>query len=168
MLQNAYGKSTLSKTTAYKWYKAFKSGRGVMEDLAPSGRPSTSATKVNIAKMKEIVTDNPYSTLRQMAIFLTKLSVSFVSIRTILTINLGIKHIAASLVPNDLNFLQKLNRMSVAEDMPELVNSDPTFMKRIVTDDETWVYKFDMQTSQHAAEWRVPTEPKPKKPRQWF
>ena len=37
--------------------------------------------------------------------------------------------------------------------MLERFNSDPTFIKRIVTDetrvtgDETWVYEFDMQTS---------------------
>ena len=32
--------------------------------------------------------------------------------------------------------------------------------------DETWVYEFDMQTSQQASEWRFDNEPKPKKPRQ--
>ncbi|KAJ8704018.1 hypothetical protein PYW07_013312 [Mythimna separata] len=69
------------------------------------------------------------------------------------------KHVAARLV-------QKLNRMKVAEDMLERVSSDPTFMKRIVTGDETWVYEFDMQTSPQASEWRLPTEPKPKKTRQ--
>ncbi|XP_060806375.1 uncharacterized protein LOC132903073 [Amyelois transitella] len=134
-----------------------------MEDLPRSGRPSTSATEVNIAKVKEIVTENPHSTLREIA---TELSVSHESIRTILTNNLGMKHVAARLVPKDLNFFQKLNRMRVAEDMLERVNSDPTFMKRIVTGDETWVYEFDMQSSQQASEWRLPTEPKPKKPRQ--
>ncbi|CAB3250049.1 unnamed protein product [Arctia plantaginis] len=76
------------------------------------------------------------------------------------------KHVTARLVPKDLNFLQKRNRMRVAEDMLERVNNDPTFMKRIVTGDETWVYEFDMQTSQQASEWRLPTESKPKKPRQ--
>ena len=73
------------------------------------------------------------------------------------------KRVAARLVPKDLNFLQKLNRVKIAEDMLERVNSDPTFIKRIVTGDETWVYEFDMQTSQQALEWRLPTEPKPKK-----
>lgn len=163
MLQKAYGESTLSKTRAYEWYKAFKSGRDVMEDLPRSGRPSTSATEVNIAKVKDIVTENPHSTLREIA---AELSVSHESIRTILTNHLGMKHVAARLVPKDLNFLQKLNRVRVAEDMLERVNSDPTFMKRIVTGDETWVYEFDMQTSQQASEWHLPTEPKPKKPRQ--
>jgi hypothetical protein len=62
MLQNAYSESTLSKTRAYEWYKAFKSGRDEMEDLPCSGR-STSATEVNVAKVKEIVTEYPHSTL---------------------------------------------------------------------------------------------------------
>ena len=57
-LQKAYGESTLSKTRAYEWYSAFKSGRDMVEDLPHSGRPSTSSTGVNIAKEKEMVTEN--------------------------------------------------------------------------------------------------------------
>ena len=34
MLQKTYGESTLSKTRAYEWHKAFKSGRDVMEGFA--------------------------------------------------------------------------------------------------------------------------------------
>jgi hypothetical protein len=41
-------------------------------------------------------------------------------------------------------------------------------MKRIVTGDVTWVYEFDIQTSQQASELRLATEPKPKKPRRRF
>ncbi|CAG9790513.1 unnamed protein product [Diatraea saccharalis] len=67
MLQKAYGESTLSKTRAYEWCKAFKSSRDVMEDLPRSGRPSTSATEVNIAKLKEKETENPKSTLSEIA-----------------------------------------------------------------------------------------------------
>lgn len=103
MLQRAYGESTLSKTRAYEWFKAFKSGGDVMEDLPRSGRPSTSATEGNIAKVKEIVTENPHSTLKEIA---AELSITHESIRTILTNHLGMKHVAARLVPNF--FLQKL------------------------------------------------------------
>ena len=56
ILQKAYGESTLSKTRAYEWYSAFKSGRDVVEDVPRSGHPSTFSTEVNIAKVKEIVT----------------------------------------------------------------------------------------------------------------
>ena len=86
------------------------------------------------------------------------------SIRTILNDCLGMEHVVARLVLKDLNFLQKTNRVKVAENMLERVNSDPTFIKRIVYGDEIVVYEFDMQTSQQASEWRLPTEPNPKKP----
>ena len=163
MLHKAYGESTLSKTHAYEWYSAFKSGRDVVEDLPHSGRPSTSSIELHIAKVKEMVAGNRRLSLREIA---TEISVSHESIRTILNDCLGMKRVAVRLVPKDLNFLQKLNRVKVAEDMLERVNSDPTFIKRIVTGDETWVYEFDMQTSQQASEWRLPIEPKPKKARQ--
>ena len=134
MLQKVYGESTLSKTRAYEWYSVFKSGRDVVEDLPRSGRPSTSSTEVNIVKVKEMVTGNRHLSLREIA---AELSVPHESIRTILNDFLGMKRVAARLVPKDLNFLQKLNRVKVAEDMLERVNSDPTFIKRIVTGDET-------------------------------
>ena len=88
------------------------------------------------------------------------------SIRTILNDCLGKKCFAVRIVPKDLNVLRKLNRVKVAENMLEQVNSEPTFMKRIVTGDEKWVYEFDMQTSQQDSKGRLTTEPKPKKPRQ--
>lgn len=50
--------------------------------------------------------------------------------------------------------------------MVSRANTDPTFMKRIITGDETWVYEYDMQTSQQSSEWRFENEPYPKKPRQ--
>ena len=69
------------------WYSAFKSGRDVVEDLPHSGRPSTSLTEVDIAKVKEMVIENRHSSLREMA---AKLSVSHESMRTILNHCLGI------------------------------------------------------------------------------
>ena len=38
-----------------------------MEDLPHSGRPSTSSTEVNIAKVKEMVTENRHLSLREIA-----------------------------------------------------------------------------------------------------
>ena len=58
MLQKDNGESTLSKRRAYEWYSEFKSGRDVMEDLPRFGRPSTFSTEINIAKVKEMVTEN--------------------------------------------------------------------------------------------------------------
>ena len=109
MLQKAYGESTSSKTREYEWCNAFKSGRDVVEELPRSGRPSTSSTEVNIAKVKKMVTQNRHSSSREIA---AELSVSLESIRIILNNCLSMKRVAARLVPKDLNFLQKLNRVN--------------------------------------------------------
>ena len=102
ILQKAYGKSALSKTRAYEWCSAFKSGRDVGEYLPRSARPLTSSTEVNIATVKEMVTENRHLSLKEIA---AELFVSHESIRTIFTDCLGMKRIAARLVPKGLNFL---------------------------------------------------------------
>ena len=98
MLQKAYGESTLSKARVYEWYSAFKSGRDVVEDLPRCGRPSTTSIEVNMAKVKEIVTENHHLCLREI---FAELAVSHESIRTILNDCLSMKRVAARLVPKD-------------------------------------------------------------------
>ena len=112
MLQKAYGESTLWKTRAYEWYSAFKSGRDVVEDLPRFGRPSTSSTEVNIAKVKEMVTENRHLSLREID---AELSVSHESIRTIFNDFLGKERVAAQLIPKELNSLQTLNRVKATK-----------------------------------------------------
>ncbi|KAJ8938348.1 hypothetical protein NQ318_000140, partial [Aromia moschata] len=43
------------------------------------------------------------------------------------------------------------------------VVDDPTFNKRTITGDETWVYEYDVETAQQSSEWRAKNEAKPKK-----
>ena len=101
-MSEIYGATTLSKTCA------FKSGRDVVEDLPRSGRPSTSSTEVNIAKVKEMVTENRHLSLTKIA---AELSVFYKSIRTNLNDYLGIKCVAARLVPKDMT--HDLTRLSL-------------------------------------------------------
>ena len=55
-----------------------------------------------------MVTENRHLSLREIV---SELSVSYELIRTILKDCLGMKRVAAQLVPKDLNFLQKVNRL---------------------------------------------------------
>ena len=107
-LQKAYGESPSSNTRAYEWYSEFKSGRDVVEDLPRSGWKSTSSTELNVLKVKEVVTENHHLSLREIA---AELSVSHESIHTISNDFLGMKRVGARLVLEELNFLQKLNRI---------------------------------------------------------
>ena len=76
------------------------------------------------------------------------------------------RRVAAQIVPKELNFLQEQYREQVSLDMLDRANSGSTFMERIITGDETWVYDFDRQTGQHSSEWRKKDELKQKKTRQ--
>ena len=96
MLQKAYGDSILSKTRAYEWYSAFKSGRDVVADFPRYGQSSTSPTEVNIAIVKDMVTENRHLSLREIA---ANVFVPHESISTILNDCLGMKRVAARLVP---------------------------------------------------------------------
>ena len=48
MIEKAYGRSVLSKTRLYQWYKAFKEGREIVEDMPRCGQPSNSSTDESI------------------------------------------------------------------------------------------------------------------------
>ena len=66
-----------------------------------------------------------------------ELNIAYGSAQDILVNDLGFRRVAAKLVPKDLNFMQKRDRIDVAKDMFSKVDSDPSFIKRIITGDET-------------------------------
>ena len=62
------------------------------------------------------------------------------------------RRIAARLVTKDLTSVQKHHRKTVAEDVISESKNDPTFMKRIITGDETWIYEYDLEKIQQSSE----------------
>jgi len=63
--------------------------------------------------------------------------------------------------------MQKRDRVVIAKDMISKAESDPTFIKRIITGDKTWAYEYDMQSRHQASERKASNEPRPKKPRRF-
>ncbi|UYV76616.1 hypothetical protein LAZ67_14001478 [Cordylochernes scorpioides] len=47
----------------------------------------------------------------------------------------------------------------------EATTDDPELLKRVITGVETWIYGFDLETTQQASEWRFKNEPRTKKAR---
>ena len=39
--------------------------------------------------------------------------------------------------------------------MLDNIADEPTFIKRIITGDETWVYEYDIETAQQSSKWRT-------------
>ena len=150
MLGNCFGSDTLKKTAIYEWHEHFKSGRESVEDDGRSGWPSTSKTDENINKVREMLINNRKLIIRELA---EDLNIAYGSIQDIVVNGLGLRRIAAKLVLK--NFMQKRDRVVIAKDMISKAESNPTFIKRIITGDETWVYEYDMQSRHQASEWKA-------------
>jgi len=58
MLLQVYGDNAMKKTAVFKWVKRFSEGRESVTDDERSGRPASSRTEENIAKVHQIVHEN--------------------------------------------------------------------------------------------------------------
>ena len=67
MLVQFYMDNAIKKTALYKWVKHFSEGRESVTDEERSGRPATSRTEENIAKVHHIVRENRRLTVRSIA-----------------------------------------------------------------------------------------------------
>jgi len=67
MLVQVYGDNVMKKTAVYKWVKRFSEGRESVTDEERSGRPATSRTEENIAKVRQILRENRRLTVRSIA-----------------------------------------------------------------------------------------------------
>ena len=146
MLQMCFGESTLSRTQVFKWHKAFSESREVVKNLPHVSRLSTSVNDDNIEKVKKIVLETRRVGIREVA---EALKISYESTQHIVVDVLGIKRVAARLVPKNLNFLQKELRVEFAKGMLANVAHDPTFIERIITRDEMWVYDSALRETRH-------------------
>ena len=72
----------------------------------------------------------------------------------------------AKLVPKLLTKQQKELRKEIFEDMLNLANHDPEFVKIIITGDETWVYGYDPETKFQSSLLKHPESPWSKKARE--
>ena len=141
MLEKCFGNDTLTRSNVFCWHERFRSGgRESVEDDERSGRPSTAKTGENINKIKGWMSVSRKLTIREIA---EELNIAYRSAQDILVNNLGLRRVAAKLVPKDLTFMQKRDCVDVAKDMLSKVDSDPSFIKRIITGDETWIYEYD-------------------------
>ncbi|XP_050546887.1 uncharacterized protein LOC126908654 [Daktulosphaira vitifoliae] len=69
--------------------------------------------------------------------------------------------IAAKFVPRLLTDEQKQNRKTISQELFERAETDLDFLKNIITGDETWIYGYDIETSQ-SSQWKSTNSPRPK------
>jgi len=108
MLVQVYGDSAMKKTAIYKWVKRFSEGRESVSDEERSGRPATSRTEENIAKVRQIVRENRRLTVRSIA---EQGNIDRETVRKILTEDLDMRKVCVKMVPKELTEEQKQRRV---------------------------------------------------------
>ncbi|XP_055910513.1 protein GVQW3-like [Eupeodes corollae] len=148
MLQKAYGESAMKKTSVYEWYKRFQDGREHNTSII---------IDENMKKVEKMVINDRRITIREVA---DKIGISNGSSHNIFSYVLGMKRVAAKFIPKLLNFEQENNLISIAQDLLNDVNDDPSLLERVITGDETWVYGYDVETKSQSSTWKHPTSPR--------
>jgi len=116
-----------------------------------------------IANVRTIVRNNRRLTVREIA---DDCGISMGSCDAILTDDLHMKRVCAKFVPCLLTDDQREQCQTIARDLFERSCEDVQFLKNIVTGDESWVYRYDLETRQQLSQWKGPGSPRPKKGRQ--
>ena len=107
--------------------------------------------------MKEIVLENHHTSLRELS---SELIIAYGTSHHIVIDILGIRRVTARLILKDPTFFQNHHLKMGIENLISEVKNNVTFMKLIITDDETWVFEYDVGRGQQSSEKCLKNEPK--------
>jgi len=108
MLVQVYWDNAMKKTAVCKRRESFSEGRESVTDEERSGRPATSRTEENIAKVRQIVRENRRLTVRSIA---EQVNIDRETVRKILTEDLDMRKVCAKMVLKELTEEQKQRRV---------------------------------------------------------
>ena len=69
-----------------------------------------------------------------------ELSINEDTVWSIITENLEMRKVCAKMVPKLLFEDQKQQRVTVCQDIIELLEDDPDLLRRVITGDESWIF----------------------------
>jgi hypothetical protein len=139
MLQEAFGHNAMSQNKTFLWYKRFKDGRTSVDDDERYGRPSTSTTPENIAKVREAILADRRQTIHDVCEIV---GLSYGTVQRILADNFNMRRISARFVPRLLSYDQKALRVSVRRELKQQARDDPNCISNIITGDIAWTVSY--------------------------
>lgn len=147
-----YGEEAMKPRTIRKWTERFREGRDSVTDDQRSGRPVTASGDEAVVNIEAFLRDHPKATCRNME---EQLGLSKSSVFRILKEKLHYSKLCARWVPHMLTEMNKECRLLFCSNLLNMMdNNAESFMQRIITGDETWLYAFDPEPKMQAREWR--------------
>ena len=79
-----------------------------------------------------------------------ELSINKDTVWSIITENLEMRKVCTKMVPKLLSEDQKQQRVTVCQDIIECLKDDPDLLRRVITDDESWIFEYDPKTKRQS------------------
>ncbi|UYV74892.1 hypothetical protein LAZ67_12001701 [Cordylochernes scorpioides] len=158
----AFGDEALSRSRTFEWFSRFLKVREKVNDDQHTGRPRSIRCEENKLKIKELIKSYRRISIKDLY---SETGLSVGLCHQIVTKDLDMIRTSSKFVPRILTKEQKEVRMDVCKNMVEMTRTDPEWMQKIITGDETWVYQYDPETKRQSSQWIERGEPKPKKAR---
>ena len=153
--------SAFSLSAVYMWISSFKKGRTSCKDLPRMGRPVSTFTDANAAKVSDIIAQD-----RRVSIsYICRVSdLSRCCVQRIIHQKLNLTKRCARWVPHHLQEEQKQTRLRVCSELLARYNRHGRrFLSRIITADETWLHHYEPESKRSSMQWLKPKEPSPTK-----
>ncbi|XP_050527794.1 protein GVQW3-like [Daktulosphaira vitifoliae] len=156
MIQEAFGEDALSRTQVFEWHKNFRDGREDVHDEQRIGRPVSTHTDANVKKVRDVLNNDRRLSIRMIA---DEVGIDKMTVHNIITNDLGMRKICAKLVPKVLTDEQKERRVAVASEMIDRLQTESEILDRVISGDESWVFKYDPETKRQSTEWHTLASP---------
>jgi hypothetical protein len=120
-----------------------------VEDEHRSGGPSTVRSDENVERVRSLVVTDRRLTVRLVA---NELNMNKNAVHQILIDHLDMRKVCAKMVPKNLTDEQKENRRNICQELLDRLETEPDFMYRAITRDESWVFEYDPETKSQSKE----------------
>lgn len=154
-LVNVEGEQALSISTIRRWIATFRDGEEEIKDKARSGRPREAVTSEKIARVEDLVSNDPHISIKELA---NEVGISRERISYILDEELNLHKLCAKWVPHRLSEEHKRNRVEISKQLLKILDK---VYKNIVTGDETWIYFFTISNKEANKSWLGKDENRP-------
>jgi hypothetical protein len=159
MIRQAFGEESMSHTLVFEWHAQFRASRTSIEDNQHTGRPISCTTPDTVDKLQQLACEDRCQTTHDLAV---EMGIGYGTCQQILTVELGMHHVAAKFVPRILTADQKQQHVNTCEELRQISSDDSTFLSTVITGDESWIYGYGPETKQQSSQWKSPNSPRPK------
>ena len=150
LLEKTQSARNVSRALVYRWHKRFSDGQLTAQDEKRTGRPLIIDENLTL-RVQRFIAEDGRQTVREVG---EGCGIGKTTADKILTEYLHTDRVCAHWVPRILSDDDRPKRVAASKSfMRQWKSGGNSFLDRIVTTDETWLYYYDPETKQQSSQW---------------